>query len=188
MLKAVYYHESKGRIQQKMKIDGQQFDVANLKPKEKGEFKRWLTPNLYQDGQIDITIDKQKGEYAVCAVLSIEEYEKDCDQTKGGGTQLETSAVALPTTFSLLQNAPNPMAGFTAINFAVAKPGNVSLKIYNISGQLVKTLVNEGKQPGYYNVRWDGKDESGQQAAAGVYFYRIQANEFNNTKKLVVLR
>jgi len=104
------------------------------------------------------------------------------------GTQLETSAMALPTTFSLLQNAPNPMVGFTAINFAVAKPGNVSLKIYNISGQLVKTLVNENKQQGYYNVRWDGKDESGQQAAAGVYFYRIQANEYNNTKKLVILK
>jgi len=104
------------------------------------------------------------------------------------GTQLETSVMALPTTFSLLQNAPNPLVGFTAINFAVAKPGNVCLKIYNISGQLVKTLVNEGKQPGYYNVKWDGKDESGQQAAAGVYFYRIQANEFNNTKKLVVLK
>ncbi|MBI4727467.1 T9SS type A sorting domain-containing protein, partial [candidate division TA06 bacterium] len=189
MLKAVYYHESKDRIQQKMKIDGRQFDVANLKPKEKAEFKRWLVPNLYSDGQIDITIDKQKGEYAVCAVLLIEEYEKDCDESKGGGTQTtESKPVTATYSYALMQNSPNPCQQSTMINYQLAKPGQVSLKVYNTLGQAVKTLVNKSQNPGPYSVKWDNKDETGRQVTAGIYFYRLSSGEFNSTKKMVALR
>jgi flagellar hook assembly protein FlgD len=189
MLKAVYYHESKDRIQQKMKVDGQQFDVANLKPKEKAEFKRWLMPNLYSDGQIEITIDKQKGEYAVCAVLSIEEYEKDCDETKGGGTQTtESKPITATFSYALMQNTPNPCSQHTAINYQLAKQGQVSLKVYNTLGQVVKTLVNESQTPGPHSVKWNGKDDAGRQVTAGIYFYRLASGEFNSTKKMVVLR
>jgi hypothetical protein len=189
MLKAVYYHESSDRIQQKMKVAGQQFDVANLKPKEKAEFKRWLMPNLYSDGQIDITIDKQKGEYAVCAVLSIEEYEKDCDETKGGGAQTtESKPVSAIYRYELMQNAPNPSQQSTMINYQLAKPEQVSLKVYNTLGQVVKTLVNESQNPGPHSVKWDNRDETGREVTAGIYFYRLASGEFSSTKKMVVLK
>ncbi|HBZ86084.1 MAG: hypothetical protein A3K15_01620 [Candidatus Edwardsbacteria bacterium GWE2_54_12] len=189
MLKAVYYHETSDRIQQKMKIDGQQFDVANLKPKEKVEFKRWLMPKLYSDGQIDITIDKQKGEYAVCAVLSIEEYEKDCDNTKDGGAQATLSETKIVAhRYELLPNSPNPASGQTTFRYQLAQSGKTTFKVYNTLGQAVKTIVDAYQQPGVYSVNWDGKDTQGKKVANGVYFYRINSGEFDATKKMVILK
>ena len=70
------------------------------------------------------------------------------------------------------------------------------LKIYNILGQEVRTLVDEVKEPGYYTVTWDGKDSDGRQAASGVYFYRLTASgiyrdnqeDFTVTKRMVLIR
>ncbi|MEW6687036.1 MAG: FlgD immunoglobulin-like domain containing protein, partial [Candidatus Edwardsbacteria bacterium] len=64
----------------------------------------------------------------------------------------------------------------------------VSLKIYNVAGQVVKTLVNEPQEPGYYAVRWDGKNESGVGVASGVYFYRLRAGDFTATKKMILVK
>lgn len=102
-----------------------------------------------------------------------------------GTRQITNSA---PTVFGLSQCYPNPCQQLTAINYQLAKPGQVSLKVYNTLGQAVKTLVNENQQPGYYSINWDGKDESTRQVAAGIYFYRLQAGSFSSTKKAVVLR
>jgi len=60
--------------------------------------------------------------------------------------------------------------------------------MYNTLGQVVKTLVNENQNPGPYSVKWNGRDESGRQAAAGIYFYRLASGGFNSTKKMVVLK
>ena len=188
MLKAVYYHESKDQIQQKITVNGQQFDVFNLTPKEKTEYKRWLMPILYTNGQVEIIIDKQQGEYAVCSVLSIEEYEKDCDNTQNGGTQSDMSeAKSVAYHYELMQNVPNPCSKNTMINYQLAKQGQVSLKVYNTLGQVVKTLVNESQNPGSYSVKWNGNDEMGKQTSAGIYFYRMASGDFNATKKMVVI-
>lgn len=189
MLKAVYYHESNDRIQQKMKVDGQQFDVANLKPKEKVEFKRWLMPKLYSDGQIEISIDKQKGEYAVCAVISIVEYEKDCVDVKDGGAQATLSeSKTVAHRYELLPNAPNPASAQTTFRYQLAQPGKTTFKVYNTLGQAVKTIVDAYQQPGVYSVNWDGRDTQGKKVANGVYFYRINSGEFDATKKMVILK
>lgn len=60
--------------------------------------------------------------------------------------------------------------------------------MYNISGQLVKTLVSECMSPGYHSVRWDGKDEHGNKVAAGIYLYRMSAGDYQAVKKLTVIR
>jgi flagellar hook assembly protein FlgD len=62
------------------------------------------------------------------------------------------------------------------------------LKIYNIAGQLVKTLVDEKQIPNYYAKIWDGKNDIGKEVTSGVYFYKLSAGEFQQTKKLVILR
>ncbi|MBI5805581.1 T9SS type A sorting domain-containing protein [candidate division TA06 bacterium] len=93
-----------------------------------------------------------------------------------------------PTVFGLSQCYPNPCKQKTSINYQIPKAGNVSLKVYNTLGQVVKILVNENQQPGYYSINWDGRDENKRQAAAGVYFYRLASGEYKNTKKLVLLR
>ena len=93
-----------------------------------------------------------------------------------------------PTVYGLSQCYPNPSRQATNINYQIAKPGQVCIKVYNTLGQAVKTLVNENQQPGYYTINWDGRDESNRQVAAGIYFYRLASGQFNSTKKMVVLR
>jgi len=94
----------------------------------------------------------------------------------------------LPTVTQLILCAPNPLTQHANISYQLASPGNVSLKVYNISGQLVKTLANETKPAGNHSVRWDGRDASGQKVAAGVYLYRIDAGSYSAVKKLTVIR
>ncbi len=101
---------------------------------------------------------------------------------------VELGPVALPTAFALGQSYPNPMVGGSTIKYALPRDVPVSLKVYNVSGQLVKTLVSEAEKAGYKQVSWDGKSNGGHKVGAGVYFYRFQAGDFTATKKLVVVR
>jgi hypothetical protein len=89
----------------------------------------------------------------------------------------------VPTAFSLAQNYPNPFNPATEIRFAVPVAGGVELKIFDLLGREITTLVNEVKQPGIYTVTWDAAAQ-----ASGVYFYRLKAGSFVDTKKLVLLR
>ena len=92
------------------------------------------------------------------------------------------------TSLLLNQNAPNPFKQSTMINYQLAQAGLVNLKIYNIAGQLVKTLVSGQAGAGPHTVKWDGRDNSGNKVSSGIYFYRLQAGNKDLTKKLVILR
>ncbi len=94
----------------------------------------------------------------------------------------------VPIVFSLSQNYPNPFGQFTIINYQLPKPTRTALRIYDLSGRVVRTLVDEKQEPGYYRVTWDLREVSGEYLPNGVYFYRIQAGDFISTKKLVALR
>jgi M6 family metalloprotease-like protein len=89
----------------------------------------------------------------------------------------------LPTSYKLSQNYPNPFNPATKINFALPKQGFVTLKVYDIIGREIKTLVNEVKQAGYYTV-----DFNGSSLASGVYFYRIQSGDFISVKRMVLVK
>lgn len=98
---------------------------------------------------------------------------------------------SVPETFAVYQNSPNPFNMSTTIQYDVPQLDempNVSLSIFNINGQLVKRLVNQAKPAGSYTVTWDGRDEGGQFVATGIYFYRMQANDFVVTKKMAVTK
>ncbi len=102
----------------------------------------------------------------------------------------QVSDEASPGEFSLSDNYPNPFNPETRIRYTVGNRQTrpVSLKVYNVLGRLVKTLVNEPKEPGTYEVVWNGKDESGDQVASGVYFYKLDAQDYSQTKKMVLIR
>lgn len=87
------------------------------------------------------------------------------------------------TEFDLKQNYPNPFNMNTTISYQVPKSAQVKLVIYNISGQIVKTLVNERQSAGHYSVQWDAKT-----AASGLYFYHISAGEYSAVKKCLILK
>jgi hypothetical protein len=98
-----------------------------------------------------------------------------------------------PITFALFQNHPNPFNPATAITFNVQDskfkiPVHTTLKIYNILGQKVRTLVDEPKVAGGYEVIWDGKDDKGKNVASGIYFYQLTAEDYKKTKKMVLIR
>jgi hypothetical protein len=95
---------------------------------------------------------------------------------------------SLPTDFNLSQNVPNPFNPSTDISFALPSDSKVSLTIYNVLGQQVKTLVDEHMRAGYQTISWDGTDNTGRTVASGVYFYKLRANDFSATKKMLMLK
>lgn len=90
--------------------------------------------------------------------------------------------------FSLLPNYPNPFNPSTVIGYQIANNSQVSLKIYNMLGQEVRTLVNTTQSAGQYKVQWDGKDNSGKAVSSGIYFYRLEAGSFVKTRKMMLMK
>jgi flagellar hook assembly protein FlgD len=101
---------------------------------------------------------------------------------------ITSSAKIIPTEFALLQNYPNPFNPSTDIRFDLPVVTNVRLVIYNITGQEVRTLINGNMDAGVQRVTWDGKDNSGKNISSGVYLYRITADKFSQTKKMMLLK
>jgi hypothetical protein len=95
---------------------------------------------------------------------------------------------ALPEDFVLRQNYPNPFNPDTWISYGLPESSPVTLKIYNITGQLVNTLVDEEQAPGVYRVHWSGIDLHGAQVASGIYFCRLKAGDFGKNIKMVLVR
>ncbi|MEE9443928.1 MAG: right-handed parallel beta-helix repeat-containing protein [candidate division Zixibacteria bacterium] len=94
----------------------------------------------------------------------------------------------LPTSYSLDQNYPNPFNPGTDIRFSLPEAGHVQLSIFNIAGQKIKTLINEYQENGTHTVYWNGKDQSNNNVSSGIYLYKIQVNDFADTKKMILLK
>ena len=109
-----------------------------------------------------------------------------------GSNALSVKTSALPKSFSLSQNAPNPFNPSTTISFAlpesVGTAARVSLKVYNIRGALIATLIDGTIEPGYHSVVWNGNDSRGNHAASGIYLYRLSVPGFTKTKKMILLK
>ena len=110
-------------------------------------------------------------------------------------TAVKDEEQLLPFTFTLGQNYPNPFNPTTIIPFSLKTQGSMfkgavrtTLIIYNILGQKIKTLVDDEKMPGSYEVQWNGKDDKGKEVSSGIYFYRIQAGSFCKTAKMSLLK
>lgn len=106
----------------------------------------------------------------------------------GIGIESIAEEAALPKTGSLASNYPNPFNASTAISYYVPKDAQVTLEVYNIRGQKVKTLVDEQKTAGTYSVIWDGTNSKGEVVATGVYFYRLSIDKETLTKKMTLLK
>ena len=94
----------------------------------------------------------------------------------------------IPNKFELFQNSPNPFNPVTSIQFATSRPGHVKLTVYNVLGQKVRTLVDQYLDADVHKVEWDSNDEGGHAVASGVYFYRIDTDNFSQTRKMVLLK
>jgi hypothetical protein len=94
----------------------------------------------------------------------------------------------IPSAMSLSRNFPNPFNPSTRIKFSLSRRSHVRLLIYDVSGRLVRVLIDETRQAGTYGTAWNGKTEKGHQAASGVYFCRMEAADYKRSMKMVLLR
>jgi hypothetical protein len=98
-------------------------------------------------------------------------------------TEVEHITTELPTSFILNQNYPNPFNPTTKITYTIPTASKVTLKIYNLLGQLVATLVDEQQEANIYVKEFDAS-----RLASGTYFYQIKAGNFNSTKKMILMK
>jgi len=94
----------------------------------------------------------------------------------------------IPTEFALSQNYPNPFNPTTSIKYSISQNANVQLIVYNMLGQVVKTLVNNEQEAGYYTIQWNGTNDFGGKVSSGIYIYRIVAGDFTKTIKMNFLK
>jgi len=109
------------------------------------------------------------------------------DDVPGLATSVENEEI-IPLTFDLAQNYPNPFNPTTTINYRLAQQGKITIHIYNILGQRIKTLVDAIQPAGVYSVQWTGANDRGLPVSSGVYIYRMNAAEFVKVKKMLFLK
>jgi len=105
-----------------------------------------------------------------------------------GSQVLSVDAPSVPDVFSLEQNYPNPFNPKTQIRYALPEASLVAVTVYDITGRMVKNLVNASKDAGYHSLRWDATNNNGEAVSVGMYIYTIQAGEYRSTKKMVLLK
>jgi hypothetical protein len=102
--------------------------------------------------------------------------------------QTGTDETVIPPSFSVSQNYPNPFNPSTVIEFNVPRATNITLRIYDVAGRAVRTLVSGYQSSGRKRVEWNGRDDGGKAVASGVYFYRLSTGNFCETRKIVLVK
>ena len=93
-----------------------------------------------------------------------------------------------PALTNLEQNYPNPFNPETTISFSLQTAGDVTVDIYNIKGQKVKSLVNDHKDAGRHSVVWNGTDENNKNVSSGVYFYKLKSGKMSLSRKMILMK
>ena len=108
--------------------------------------------------------------------------------TIDAGWAVSTDSHLVPEVFALHQNYPNPFNPHTNIKYDLPDSEFVKIIIYDVMGRKIRTLVNEYQDSGYRNIIWNANDDLGRLVSAGMYIYTIQAGEFRQTKKMLLLK
>ncbi|MEW6686694.1 MAG: T9SS type A sorting domain-containing protein, partial [Candidatus Edwardsbacteria bacterium] len=192
-LEVVSYHESSGEYRQMLDIDGTEHKLIKFQSGIPETTVCWFPAATYKDGEVFLTITRKKGDWSMVAGINLYQFEREeveevGEQAKGATQTSEGLNTSLPKVYALGQSYPNPFNQSSVIKYQLPVESDVSLKIYNVCGQLVKTLIQEKQRPGYYSVQWNGKSSEGRSVASGVYFYRLTAGDFSATKKMILVR
>jgi 1,4-alpha-glucan branching enzyme len=174
------------------------FSDANMKVTICGNFGVWQTflkPNFQQPGKwydyfsgdslyilrTDTTITVKPGDYHIFTTVKLPKPDIGSENGSGGGSNPVTD-------YSIEQNYPNPFNSGTIIIYKIKSPSFVTLKIYDLLGREVITLVKQEQVNGEYKIMWDGNDNFGNKVSSGVYFYRIDTGDFSAIKKMMLLK
>lgn len=150
--------------------------------------------DIDMDGDVDIVFPNDAGFYVIDIKRPVISYQWPFfmyNLSRSGNyyqnTPVQDNSAPLLTT-ALNANYPNPFSRETTLSFSLKQAGPVSLVIYNLKGQKVKTLVQEKKSAGSYALKWDGKNDENQFVAGGVYFCRMEASGYSSVRKLIFMR
>jgi hypothetical protein len=103
-------------------------------------------------------------------------------------TDVDDDPIVLPSDFRLAQNYPNPFNPSTEIEYSLPQASRVQLTVYNVLGQQTRALVSREESAGTHHIIWDGRDDQGTPVASGVYFYRLTAGSYMETRKMMLLK
>jgi len=165
--------------------------VANLSNAEKTVTSLpWLGTGMWYDvfDQSMLEVTTSPLESFTVPAYSALVYSNKTNHELGIPTSIEWRNDLNPASYSLSQNYPNPFNPSTEIVFQIAEPSMISLRIFDILGREVKTLLNEEKQNGRYSIRWNGDNNFNEPVSSGIYFYKLDAGSFTSTKKMMLLR
>jgi hypothetical protein len=161
---------------------------------ENGEYLKLNLNPITETHFSDITLpDTNTYWYYVSAIFTnnqwvAESFASNKDHGNVSSVSVTDGNSIIPAQFFLTQNYPNPFNPTTSISFGLPKDSDVKVEVFNLLGQKVRTLLNGQERAGYKTIIWDGKDEAGKGVASGVYFYKVNAGNFNDTKKMTLLK
>jgi parallel beta-helix repeat protein len=192
-------------LQAKLKIDPKLFSVVNVKASgiaadqqltyatSPGEVRFALASSKVFDqpgvvAEITLNVSNDVSGTVHAAIQPVQFLVNEQDMSSAVKSA-DIEITGRPAHFELSQNYPNPFNPATTITYQLPNDGvDVHITIYNILGQVVKTLVNEQKNAGVYSVVWDGKNDEGIAVTSGVYIYQLKSGNFMQSKKLMMLK
>jgi len=136
---------------------------------------------VFQNNLVDFTIDPAGNMWAISPSASAIYSTKQV-------TGISEISYNLPESYELMQNYPNPFNPTTTIEWKMNQKGKVEIKVFDVLGKEIKSLVNEIKDAGTYKVTWDGTNNNGKTVSTGIYYYMLKSNNFVDVKKMVLLK
>jgi hypothetical protein len=138
---------------------------------------------------LDTTYDPRNGSLGFCLADGLTEFVPAFQPgfISIGEVGVE-EALDLPVSFNLSRNYPNPFNPSTNIDFALPSAQHVTLDVYNVLGQHIRTLIRGDLEAGQYSSTWNGRDKSGTSVPSGIYFYKLTAGSFSETQKMLMLK
>jgi hypothetical protein len=136
------------------------------------------------DGSLIIKLSSNDGGNEMMLIIKIDPADEASGADGSESDESVSKEVELPDGYALAQNYPNPFNPETRIDYSLAQSEHVTLEVYNINGQRVRTLIDEMMPAGQHSVMWDATTDGGSQVASGVYLYRLTAGEITDTKKM----
>ena len=140
------------------------------------------TENMEEVVLISQSLDRSDAEITITYTIF-----DDNKEIISRGTQ-RVALKAVPDSYALHNNFPNPFNPVTNIFFDLPESGHVRMVIYDLLGREVTTLVNETMKSGYYATRWNGRNQYGQPVSAGIYFYHLQTGAYNKAQKMLLVK
>ncbi|MEO0227931.1 MAG: T9SS type A sorting domain-containing protein, partial [candidate division WOR-3 bacterium] len=165
-IKVITYHESSGQWREKVKIDNKLQHLIKYNAYEPETLEFWIPPAFYKDGAIDVVFERISGDFATTGPIYIYQYEEETTELASGPMAQQTK----PREDNAVSIYPNPFSAVLNIRLTDSQNGKMSIKVYDISGRLVREWDNMKSD----KVIWDGTDNDGRIISQGIYFLQIR--------------